>query len=88
MAEQNNTIEGKVCRKTTNVGIDGIQIKADGYSVSYTYDGGMFALAVPVQESYHLEFEDVDGESNGGKFKKQEIDTAGTAFLTINIELE
>ena len=66
------SISGKVVAKETGKPIFGIQVSVEETELSKrTDENGGFYLTAPVQETYKLKFEDVDGPYNDGLFKQQ-----------------
>jgi len=87
------TIYGSVKSKTTNTPIRGIEVSIEDTTIKYlTNDNGEFYIYVPIQDSYTVKFEDIDGPENGGEFKphSRTVNTnEGESYLNTQvIELE
>jgi hypothetical protein len=66
------SISGKVVAKETGKPIFGIQVSVEETELMERTDkNGNFYLYAPIQETYKLKFEDVDGPYNDGYFKQQ-----------------
>jgi len=63
MDEESVTIQGKVSSKT-DIPIPGIKVSVES-SDHFSNENGNFFIYLPKQESYKLQFEDVDGPENG-----------------------
>jgi len=69
---QKTSIYGKVVAKETGKPIFGIQVSIEETDYwNYTDKYGGFSLCLPVQDTYKIKFEDVDGPYNDGLFKEQ-----------------
>jgi hypothetical protein len=82
------TIQGKVSSKTDiPVPIPGIKVSVES-SDHFTNENGNFFIYLPKQESYKLQFEDVDGPENGSYkplIKTVNLDDINT---TLQIQLD
>jgi putative lipoprotein (rSAM/lipoprotein system) len=87
------TIRG-VVRSPAQEPIPGIKVSVKdlpSYNDSTDSKGNFYVFHVPRQESYELEFEDVDGDDNGGSFTTltKKISYAQTNdSLVIKLELK
>jgi len=86
-------IHGSVKSKTTNAPIQGINVSIEGTDIQYpTSSSGYFSIYLPRQNTYTVNFEDVDGSGNGGLFKSHSktVDTyPGESDLNVQVvELE
>jgi len=88
-------LNGIVTDKETSNPIQNIQIIRGDRDTIHTDADGKYVFREFLSR-YHLKFEDIDGEENGGEFETQEIDVKftqddkveGKFAKTINIELE
>jgi hypothetical protein len=87
------SIRGTVKSKSQQTPIPGIQISIDDVpQYEKTGGDGTFRIWVPLEDSYTIRFEDIDGEDNGGTFIPRE-ETIGAitneiALGDIELELE
>jgi len=84
-------IHGSVQSKDTNAPIKGIKVSVADIDIpSFTNDNGKFSLYLPIQNSYTVKFEDVDGPDNGGLFKEQtaEVSFIEDTYAELNVVLE
>jgi len=59
-------ITGVIHDQNTYASIPGIKVSVQGQDAhAFSYGSGYFSVFVPVQETYQLKFEDVDGPANG-----------------------
>jgi len=86
-------VRGMVKSKKTDAPISGIKVSADysSYHKLTDTDGEFYILVprAPIQDHYtvKIKFEDVDGQENGGLFKKKEI-TLSENNPYLDVELE
>ena len=86
--ERDITIYGTVVSESEKTPIPGIKISVkDIHSYTITDEDGYFYIYVPIQDSYKLKFEDIDGIENGSfDMLKKEISLSET-YNSLNIEL-
>ena len=89
--EQDVVIQGQVLSAATDKPITGINVSLQNNASLYdrTSITGYFYIYAPRQDSFVLEFEDVDGPFNGGLFQRKEkeisltdTDTSFKVYLT------
>jgi len=84
-------IYGSVQSQETNAPIKGIKVSVeDANDHSFTNSNGEYSLYLPIQDSYTVKFEDVDGIENGGLFKQHTADVSfiEDTYAELNVELK
>ena len=90
----NTIIYGKVTASNTGDPIFGIKVSNEvNDDYEYTDKYGRFDFRLPVQETYKIKFEDVDGPYHGGFFKEKSVtlkeeDTNNSLLIVMDIAPE
>jgi len=79
-------IHGSVC-SAANIPIPGIKVSV-GSSAYFTNEYGNFRIYMPKQESYELQFEDVDGPENGSYKTQTKTISLDVAYNWLNVQLD
>jgi len=81
------TIHGKVSSKT-DIPIQGIKVSVEHFSSELTNENGNFNIYVYGQTSYDLQFEDIDGTSNGSYKTLKKTINLSDADSPVNVQLD
>jgi len=81
------TIHGKVSSKT-DIPIQGIKVSVEHFSSELTNENGNFNIYVYGQTSYDLQFEDIDGPSNGSYKTLKKTINLSDADSPVNVQLD
>ena len=88
----NTYIFGKVTASNTGDPIFGIKVSSEeNDDWEYTDKYGKFNFSLPVQETYKIKFEDVDGPYHGGFFKEKSLtlkDEDANNFMLIVMDID